>query len=81
MPCKPIQVMLAGMWAVGGCLTFRDPTTVVDHARFRFTMLLPIEYHNELRCLLKCKLELLSPSTTYPLLQQSKGWQIRTEHL
>ena len=27
------------------------------------------------------ELELLSPSTTYPLLQQSKGWQIRMEHL
>ena len=27
------------------------------------------------------KLELLSPSTTYPLLHQSKGWQFRMEHL
>ena len=27
------------------------------------------------------KLELLSVSTTYPLLQQSKGWQIRMEHV
>ena len=27
------------------------------------------------------KLELLSPSTTYPLLQQSNGWRIRMEHL
>ena len=26
------------------------------------------------------KLELLSPSTKYPPLQQSKGWQIRMEH-
>ena len=27
------------------------------------------------------ELELLSPNTTYPLLQQSKGWQIRMEQL
>ena len=40
-----------------------------------------LDYGHCLLCGDWSKLELLSPSTTYPLLQQSKGWQIRMEHL